>query len=268
MVQGGGMLMDHQECDVVVTAVAPVGCAVDADGHDGFIDRAKHPSWWADVPRAEVGDRMLAVVLDPTRTPARFSALPDDVRIARSLRHTQPLRRLCPPPGEARSVEWAVVEEAMGTALPADYKRLVDTYGGGVFAGMIWLLEPDCPEKMYDLFAQTAEREENLADFWEAGEAKPAELLDGDTRLVPWGYAEGSGHVLYWLVRPGVEPEEWTVILNEGRGPLWEAHPASCSQFLLEVVAGTTTSLYFSDHDDDIDPEDRFRFVPGSRPHG
>ncbi|MFF4265770.1 SMI1/KNR4 family protein [Streptomyces virginiae] len=270
------MLVDHQECDVVVTAVAPFGCAVDADGHDGFIDQAKHPSWWADVPRAEVGDRMRAVVLDPTRTPARFSALPVDVRIARSLRHTEPLQRLCPapPPGEVRDVEWAVVEEALGTALPADYKRLVDTHGGGVFAGTIWLLEPDCPEKMYDLLAQTAEREEILARFWEAGEAKPAEILDGDTRLVPWGYAEGSGHVLYWVVRPEVEPEEWTVILHEGRGPYWEAHEASCSQFLLDVVAGTTTSFYFGDDDhdhgdhDDIDAEDRFRFIPGSRFHG
>lgn len=41
----GAMLADHQECDVVDTAVAPAGTAVHADGHDGFIDRTKHPSW-------------------------------------------------------------------------------------------------------------------------------------------------------------------------------------------------------------------------------
>lgn len=75
---------------------------------------------------------------------------------------------------------------------------------------------------------------------------------------------EGGGHVLYWLVRPGVEPEEWTVVLNEGRGPLWEAHPASCSQFILEVVAGTTTSFYFTDHDDIVTPEARTRFSPNA----
>ncbi|WP_185909285.1 hypothetical protein [Streptomyces sp. WAC01280] len=172
------MLIRHHEYDVVVTAVASVGSAVLADGREGFIDQAKHPSWWSDTPRAAAGDRMRAVVLDATRTPPRLSALPSDIRIARSLRHTEPLERLCPP---------------------------------GV-------------------------------------------------RVVPWGYVEGAGHVLYWLVRPGVEPEEWTVILNEGRGPLWEATPVSCSRFVLDVVAGTSSSYYFADVDEMVDPEDRNRF--------
>ncbi|WP_230211105.1 SMI1/KNR4 family protein [Streptomyces kaniharaensis] len=217
------MLADHHEYDVVVTAVAPAGTAVHVDGADGFIDRTKHPSWWSDTPRAAVGDRIRAVVLDATRTPTRFSALASDIRTARSLRHTEPLVRLCPPPGGGRStVEWAAVEEALDIALPADYKRLVQTYGGGLFAGVLWLLEPGCPDAMYDLVTQTAEREEILAELWEAGEDKPSELHEGNARLVPWGYVEGAGHFLYWLVRPGVEPEEWTVILNEGRGPFWE----------------------------------------------
>ncbi|MBN0048648.1 SMI1/KNR4 family protein [Streptomyces actuosus] len=153
----------------------------------------------------------------------------------------------------------------MGIVLPADYKRLVEVYGGGVFAGILRLLEPDCPDAMYDLVAQTAEREEILAELWEAGEDKPSELQDGRARLVPWGYDEGTGLFLYWLVRPEAEPEEWTVVLNEGRGPLWEAHPMSCSQFLLEVVAGTTSSFYFTDLDDVVDPEDRNRFEPNSQ---
>ncbi|WP_405918125.1 hypothetical protein [Streptomyces sp. NBC_00728] len=61
-----------------------------------------------------------------------------------------------------------------------------------------------------------------LAELRAAGGEKPAELDAGDPRLVPWGYAEGGGHHLYWLVRPGVEPEEWTVVLNAGGGPLRE----------------------------------------------
>ncbi|MFE4369773.1 SMI1/KNR4 family protein [Streptomyces sp. NPDC056835] len=259
------MLADHQEFHVVVTAVAPTGTAVSADGHDGFIDRTKHRSWWSDTPSAAVGDRMCAVVLDATRTPPRFSALPSDIRMARSLRHTDPLVRLCPPPVGGRTVRWSAVEDALGIALPADYRRLVEMYGGGVFAGVVRLLEPGCPDAMYDLVAQTAEREEILADLWEVGEDKPSELHEGNVRLVPWGYVEGAGHFLYWLVRPDVEPEEWTVILNEGRGPLWEAYPVSCSQFLHDVVARTTTSFYFSNLDDIVDPEDRNRFAPNSQ---
>ncbi|WP_406461130.1 SMI1/KNR4 family protein [Streptomyces sp. NBC_00111] len=192
------MLADHQECDVVVTAVAPAGTAVHADGHDGFIDRTKHPSWWSDTPRAAVGDVMRAVVLDGTRTPTRFSALPSDIRTARGLRHTEPLARLCPPPtGDGRAVRWAAVEEALGIAPPADYKQLVRTHGGGLFAGVLHLLEPGCPDATYDVVARTTERAEILAELWAGGEERPPELLEGGTRLAPWGYAEGSGRFLY-----------------------------------------------------------------------
>ncbi|MFF7749052.1 hypothetical protein ACFZCP_07295 [Streptomyces sp. NPDC007971] len=264
------MLANHQELDVVVTAVASVGVVVHADGQDGFIDdgfidQVKHPSWRSDTPRAEVGDRLRVVVLDASRTPPRLSALPCDIRTARSLCHTEPLVRLCPPPGEGRTVKWSVVEEALGIALPGDYKRLVEKYGGGLFAGALWLLEPDCPDAMYDLVAQTTQRAEILAGLWDAGEEKPSELDQGGVRLVPWGYAEGGGHFLYWLVRPDVEPEEWTVILNEGRGPLWEAHPVSCSQFLLDVMTGTTSSFYFTDLEDDPASDDKPRFEPNSQ---
>ncbi|MFK0215648.1 hypothetical protein [Streptomyces sp. NPDC090298] len=259
------MLVDHEEYEVVVTAVAPVGAMVrTAAGDEGFVDRAKHPSWWSPTPRAAVGDRMRAVVLDASRTPAPLSALADDVRIARSLRHTTPLTRLCPPPGEAASVEWGPVEESLGLALSADYRHLVERYGGGLFADTVWLLSPGCPDPFYDLVGQCAERAEDLADLWDAGEDRPDGLRDGD-RLVPWGYVEGAGHVLYWLVRPGTEPEEWPVLLNEGRGPLWEFHPPLCSRFLLDVVAGTTTSYYFTDLDELVTPAERTRFLPLAR---
>ncbi|MFI0960969.1 SMI1/KNR4 family protein [Streptomyces sp. NPDC021080] len=191
--------------------------------------------------------------------------MPADDRRARSLLHTEQLARLCPPPGAGRTVNWAAVEAELGVTLPVDYKHLIDRYGGGVFSGVLWLLEPGCPDPLYDLLAQTAEREEILAGLWEDGEDKPSELLAPGTRLVPWGYAEGGGHHLYWLVRPGVEPEEWTVVLNEGRGPLWEAYPMSCGQFLLEVVAGTTASFYFSGLDDIVEPGERGRFEPNAR---
>ncbi|WP_181138446.1 hypothetical protein [Streptomyces sp. Ru73] len=82
------MLTDHQECRVTVTAVAPVGVLVDADGDEGFIDQAKLPSWWSDVPHVSVGDRLRAVVLDASRTPPRLSALPGDMRRAETLRRT------------------------------------------------------------------------------------------------------------------------------------------------------------------------------------
>lgn len=93
------------------------------------------------------------------------------------------------------------------------------------------------------------------------------ELDESGVRLIPWAYVEGAGHFLYWLVREGVEPEEWTVILNEGRGPLWEAAPVSCSRYLLDVMTGTADSLYFSgpeDPDQTCAQENLSRFRPNS----
>ncbi|TYR65091.1 hypothetical protein FY004_07930 [Streptomyces parvus] len=78
---------DHQEVNVVITGVASAGSQVDADGITGFIDQAKHPSWWSeDVQPPQVGDRLRTVVLDDTRNPPRLSALQSDIEIARALR--------------------------------------------------------------------------------------------------------------------------------------------------------------------------------------
>ncbi|CAM5700953.1 Knr4/Smi1-like domain-containing protein OS=Streptomyces griseomycini OX=66895 GN=FHS37_005303 PE=4 SV=1 [Streptomyces griseomycini] len=53
------------------------------------------------------------------------------------------LVRLCPPPAEPPPpVDWAQAERALGTALPTDYKQLVETYGDGIFDETIWLLVP------------------------------------------------------------------------------------------------------------------------------
>ncbi|MFI8266341.1 MULTISPECIES: hypothetical protein [unclassified Streptomyces] len=85
------MFRNHQELGVTVVAVAPVGSKVEVAGHAGaygFIDQAKHPSWWdADVARPSAGDELHVCVLDATREPyPRFSALQDDIDIARRLR--------------------------------------------------------------------------------------------------------------------------------------------------------------------------------------
>ncbi|NJQ02481.1 hypothetical protein [Streptomyces zingiberis] len=80
------MLDVHQEINVVVTAILPFGLKVDIDGMGGVIDQTKHPSWWDDVEPAEIGDLLHAVVLDPTRSPPRLSALRKDIETARRLR--------------------------------------------------------------------------------------------------------------------------------------------------------------------------------------
>ncbi|MFC0842529.1 hypothetical protein ACFH04_06645 [Streptomyces noboritoensis] len=155
------------------------------------------------------------------------------------------LVRLCPPPASPPPpVDWAQAERALGVALPADYKHLVETYGDGIFDETIWLLVPDSAYDDCDLHAQTAERDEILADLWEF-EEKPASLKEAGAKVLPWAFEEGTGAFLYWLVRPGQHPDDWTVLYNEGRGPLWEHHDMGCLAFLLAVLTGTAETEYF-----------------------
>ncbi|MFE0424904.1 hypothetical protein [Streptomyces sp. NPDC058953] len=181
---------------------------------------------------------------------------------------TDALVRLCPPPaGPPRVVDWARTERALGTALPADYKRLAETYGDGVFDETFWLLAPGSAHDDCDLAVQVKERDEILAGLWELGEDRPACLLEPDARVVPWAYEEGTGAFLYWLVRPGRHPDEWTVLYNEGRGPLWEHHDTGCADFLLAVLTGTADTEYFGYFYEVLKPAEH-RFEPADAVFG
>lgn len=98
---------------------------------------------------------------------------------------------------------------------------------------------------MYDLIAQTAERAGVLEEHWAADEDRPLELQDGDVRPVPRGFAESAGRFLYWLMRPNTEPEDWTVILNEGRG----RHPDNLAHVSTDRLLDAFTNIALSEAD-------------------
>ncbi|MFI0819070.1 SMI1/KNR4 family protein [Streptomyces sp. NPDC021098] len=150
--------------------------------------------------------------------------------------------QLITPPSTPLLRDWRPVERQLTTELPGDYKQLVHIYGGGVFNETIWLLDPYCPVEDYNLLSLTARRAEVLAGLWEVGEPVPVELAQKGARLIPWAYVEGSGAYLYWLAKPGQIPNDWSTMLNEGRGPEWEHHPHSCAEFLISAMTGALRS--------------------------
>ncbi|MFJ4326836.1 hypothetical protein ACIP3A_27415 [Streptomyces tricolor] len=118
-----------------------------------------------------------------------------------------------------------------------------------------------------DLHAQATERNEILADLWAGGETKPGCLRETRARVLPWAFEEGTGAFLYWLVRPGRQPDEWTVLYNEGRGLLWEHHDMGCLAFLLAVLTGTARTEYFGHLYDVLKPTEH-RFEKADRTLG
>lgn len=68
------------------------------------------------------------------------------LRSVRAVNALDALVGLCSPPTQPPSqVDWTQVEAALGTALPTDYKHIVQTYGSGLFDDTIWLLAPTPP---------------------------------------------------------------------------------------------------------------------------
>ncbi|MGW5346683.1 SMI1/KNR4 family protein [Streptomyces sp. NPDC004050] len=154
------------------------------------------------------------------------------------------LLEIAPAPSQPRHKNWDEVERALAVELPDDYKELIGVYGGSNWDDYLYVLEPDCPNKHYDLLKWTKFQFEDLEDLWKF-EKKPTELKVEGSRVIPWATTD-NGECLYWLVLPGLEPNDWTVMVNEARGPRWEHYSLSCTQFLASSLDGELQSNILS----------------------
>ncbi|GAB1333096.1 SMI1/KNR4 family protein [Streptomyces sennicomposti] len=147
---------------------------------------------------------------------------------------------LTPPQNTFSAPDWTAAEAALRTALPADYKELIETYGAGFIDGYLLLLEPDCPNDVYDLLKITAEREEANASLWQY-EDKPEEMETAGNRLVCWATTD-NGEYLYWLVRADDDPDSRTIMINSASGEDWERYDMTVTRFLAAVLTGDIRS--------------------------
>ncbi|MEU8889113.1 SMI1/KNR4 family protein [Streptomyces sp. NPDC048442] len=115
--------------------------------------------------------------------------------------------------GEPRTVDWAAVEARLGTRLPSDYKRLIETFGEGLFDGFLGIHGPE-------YLVRLAER-------------YPAP----DGRL-SWAGNEYQQDFC-WLP-DGPDPDRWPVCVTEEDG---ESERFECS--LTEAVFRYLTDLDF-----------------------
>ncbi|MFD8001293.1 SMI1/KNR4 family protein [Streptomyces mirabilis] len=137
--------------------------------------------------------------------------------------------------------DWGQVEARLGHALPSDYQALIGELGGGRVDGYLWLLEPDCPNRHYDLVTTDGDQAEILTELWEAGEERPIELANSGAQVFPWAVTD-NGECLYWFAQPGVSADDWTVAVNEARGSEWEFFPSGCVEFLNGILSRTVAS--------------------------
>ncbi len=142
-----------------------------------------------------------------------------------------------PPP----RVDWVAVQRAVGSVLPVDYRTLVDVLGPIAVAGFAGVFAPGCPNPNLDLLVQVGARLGALRELkqQEGEDACPYPLWFEPDGLLPWG-ATDNGDVLYWRTRG--HPDQWTVVVGESRGPMFEEFPIPTADFLHALVEGRLAS--------------------------
>jgi hypothetical protein len=154
------------------------------------------------------------------------------------------LTSLVPPPGEPLPpVDWDAAHAALGVELPADYRALVERYGGGAIAGLR-LLVPGHPNGNVDLLRQVEPQRWALQYLIEQGIEQPY----APGALLPWGIDDG-GNGVWWLTEGG-----WPVVANEARGEGWHRHEGGAVSFLAAILAGRETSDFLVIEGDDFEP--------------
>lgn len=151
-------------------------------------------------------------------------------------------RRLVAPPNNApAATDWRAVEARLGTSLPSDYKRLVDTYGLGSFGNFFHVFCPYAgPTKGLDLEYQHERTTWALDYLAEHGRTLPHPSAD----LLSCGRSD-NGDVTYWITAGTDDPEQWRIRLGESRGHLWEEFNGGLGEWLEAVLSRRTRMKIF-----------------------
>lgn len=162
------------------------------------------------------------------------------------------LMSVLPPPTaprEAAPADWAAVEAALGTSLPADYRAYVEAYGSGKVGDFIWIFNPFSVRDNITLQVQVERQLSVLKELAEGGEVMPYPLFPAPGGLLPMGMTD-NGDVLHW--RTDGAPDEWTIVVNDARSPDCAAHAEDLTRFLARVLTRAETCSMFPE---DFPPE-------------
>src|SRR5947209_15882365 len=123
---------------------------------------------------------------------------------------------IVPPPAQpidaGTPVQWAAVEQKLGTRLPADFRAFIQHYGSGAFNDpgrlIISIRNPFAPN--FDQLARL-DRERLLNAKRAVGnEEFPFEIFPSSPGLLQWGH-DIDGWMLLWLTEGN--PDRWPVLV-------------------------------------------------------
>ncbi|MFF9344897.1 hypothetical protein ACF1CG_34720 [Streptomyces sp. NPDC014773] len=132
------------------------------------------------------------------------------------------------------SVDWAATETALGTALPGDYKNIVDAFGRGSFDEYLDLLVPGA------LGTDLVSWGQNMARYADLYRPYPVHPAPGG--VLTWGISEQE-LTFHWLTGPA-DPDDWPVLVQYVGGE-WQRFDCGTGEFVLRLLTDRTPPFGF-----------------------
>ncbi|MFF2507818.1 hypothetical protein ACFVTY_31310 [Streptomyces sp. NPDC058067] len=202
-----------------------------------------HGSRWIGAGTVRAGDDVRRVVLVAERAVPAVAGLPADAT------WVEKIVAVTGWAGEPRTVDWAAVEERVGTALPGDYKQLAEIFADGAFDGFLSVYGPACRVAGEDL----AEHVEYLTAFSSRegrGLWEPHDIYPAPGGLLQWG-ASVQADQFYWLTE-GDDPDRWPILATDDAYDSWSRFDGTVAEFVFRMLTERShpfsTARYFDTH--------------------
>ncbi|ORT57157.1 hypothetical protein BKD26_26035 [Streptomyces sp. CB03238] len=135
---------------------------------------------------------------------------------------------------EPAALDWALIEESLGTALPSDYKYLAEWYPTFAIGDYILVGLPE-PGEEHQMLRDIHSALAVLVEAWLVPELGllPHPAPGG---LLPWAESDESDKFMWSTA--GEAPQQWRVTVAS-RGGAWWHYEGGTVQFLAELCEGT-----------------------------
>ncbi|MFF1355374.1 hypothetical protein [Streptomyces sp. NPDC058297] len=186
-----------------------------------------HADQWIGAGTVRVGDDIRHVVLVAERDVPVVEELPGDAT------WVERVVAVTGWAGEARTVDWAAVEERLGTRLPTDYKQLSEIFVNGAFDGFLSVYGPgrSVPGEDFVEHAEflTAFSSREGRRLWE-----PHDIYPAPGGLLQWGSSEQADE-FYWLTE-GDDPDRWPVLASQDMPDTWTRFDGTVAEFVFRML--------------------------------
>lgn len=169
------------------------------------------------------------------------------------------LNYILTPPEKPNNIgneaRWKDFFSVLGTELPPDYIKFIQTYGTGGVDNFLWILTPFVNDENVNFTV----RQKEISDAYIQSKTSFPQYYKHNIYpqiggLLPWGYTD-NGDELYWLTTG--KPDEWKVVVYESRSHINYTYSLRMVDFLFGLI---TKELVCEAFPDDF-PSDEPQFI-------